>query len=115
MKEDIRSEFVRGYFDLGIYRFVVRNWRVLKPVGYTAFGILAASILLASTGVISSKMANIFIAIAGTYLVGLAWLAAIDHIIIGASIKRVLKKLERKGIVITAQTLLNYCQDILPK
>jgi hypothetical protein len=115
MKEDIQAEFVRGYFDLGIYRFVVRNWRVLKPVSYSVFGVIGIAILLAATGVIALKTANVVVVVGGVYLVALVWLAAIDHMIIGFSLRRILKRLEKRGIVIPDFMLLKYCEDILPK
>lgn len=115
MKADIQAEFKRGYFDLGIYRLVVRHWDVIKPLSYSVFGSIAALIILSVTGIIPKEVANFFITVGGIYLVGVVWLAAVDHIIIGFSFRRILRRLKKMGIIITKDVLLHYCREILPK
>jgi hypothetical protein len=108
MKETIQNEFSRGYFDLGIYRMYNRN---LQTFAAFMIGTWAVSVI----GALLSKYVGWWPSIIGGGLFILAAFAgAIDHMIIGRSFSRILKRLKKKGITITRQSLLHYCADIMP-
>ena len=102
----IREVFVDEYYDLGIYRWLNRNKKVLK-----------ASFLIAFVAVFS--MALIWsswpIAIWSFLFIGTITAGAIDHFIIGFKLKKILTTLESEGIDIGPATLLDLCSDILPE
>ena len=102
----IREVFVDEYYDLGIYRWMNRNKKVLK-----------ASFLIAFVAVFS--MALIWsswpIAIWAFLFIGTITAGAIDHFIIGLYLRKILNILSLEGITISQSTLLELCSDILPE
>ena len=102
----IREVFVDEYYDLGIYRWMNRNKKVLK-----------ASFLISFVAVFS--MALIWsswpIAIWAFLFIGTITAGAIDHFIIGLYLRKILNILSLEGIIINQSGLLELCSDILPE
>ena len=101
----IREVFVDEYKDLGIYRWLNRNKKILKG----SFGI--------------SFVAVLFIAILGQSwplaiwafaFIGIVAAGGVDHFIIGFKLKKILTILEEEGIEISLPLLLDLCSDITP-
>lgn len=102
----IKKVFSEEYFDLGILRWMERNKNVLK----TSFGISFVAVL--SIAILWSSWPLTIWAFA---FIGIITIGAIDHFIVGLSLKRILKKLESQDINIGLTELLKICSDITPK
>lgn len=105
MKEVIQDEFVRGYFDLGLYRLMSRN---RNRTGFVMLSLWFLSIV----GAIGSWWW--MVKVSGFLFIAISFVGAVDHIIIGMSFRRILRRLKSKGIEISMKSLLHYCRDILP-
>lgn len=103
----IRTIFRDEYRDIKFYRFLVRN----KSLILSFFGLwFALGLVLALFSIFKPLVAWFFLFFA-TVVIG-----AVDHIIIGNSISRVLKILKKEyGIEITKTELLEVCKYVLPK
>ena len=102
----IRKAFQDHYFDLGIYRWMVRNmgwWIILMGSLFSIFLILA--FLAIYTPLLTWFWIALTIIIFG----------AIDHMIIGLSMRRIIQELRNEDIHVTLYDLLRICHDILPK
>lgn len=102
----IKEVFKENYFDLGIYRWLNRNKSFLKP-----FFALTLVLVFSMSLVWSSWP----IAIWSFLFIGTITISAIDYIVIGSSLKKIIKKLEYEHIHLTRSSLLEICSDILPK
>lgn len=102
----IREVFVDEYYDLGIYRWLNRNKKVLK-----------ASFLIAFVAVLSIAILGQSwpLAIWAFLFIGTITAGAIDHFIIGLFLRKILNILSSEGITISQSTLLELCSDILPE
>jgi hypothetical protein len=89
MDEKIKQVFKSHYFDLRIYRFAARH-RVVTQYVYPALWLSA--VLFSLGGMMKTS------AVLGASFVLWIFVTAIDHIIIGFSIRRVMRALEREGI-----------------
>jgi hypothetical protein len=89
MDEKIKQAFKRHYFDIGIYRFAARH-RVVTQYIYPILWLCAVLFSLGGMMKMGASLAASFV----------FWIfvTAIDHIIIGFSIRRVMRALEREGI-----------------
>ena len=101
----IREVFVDEYKDLGIYRWLNRNKKVLKA----SFGISFVAVLSIAILGQSWPLAIWAFAFIGTIMSG-----GIDHLIIGLRLKKMLAILEEEGIEISLPLLLDLCSDITP-
>ena len=104
--ETIQDCWQKNYWDMGIYRWANRNLESLKM--YFAWSFAVTTVLLVIGMIIP-------LAVISAAFVILIWVSAIDHFIIGRRIQIILRKLHRKGIILTQQGLMHYCKDILPK
>ena len=102
----IKEVFKENYFDLGIYRWLnrMKNW--IKPFFALTFVSVFALALIWSSWPIAI-WAFLFI---GTITIG-----GIDHLIIGFSLNRIIKKLEFEHIHVSLPGLLKICEEVLPK
>jgi len=89
MNEIITQAFNRHYFDLGIYRFAARHRKRLRFVYPALWGL---AVIFSVIGMV--KVGAAF----GALFMLWIFATAIDHIIIGFSISRVMKSLERSGV-----------------
>ena len=104
--ETIQDCWQENYWDIGIYRWINRNLQKLKTIFAIAF---STTMVLAFLGVVMP------VAVVGILFIGLIWAGAVDHFIIGRRIRRILRKLDKKGIILNQIGLMHYCKDILPK
>ncbi len=102
----IRNVFYQEYKDLGVYRYLNRSKQFLK-VSFSISFIAALVIALFGNAWPITWWAFAFI---GTITMG-----GVDHFIIGLRFKRMLRKLNGMGIVISLATLLEVCEDIIPE
>jgi hypothetical protein len=102
----IREVFVNEYKDLGIYRWLNRNKRIIKASFLISF-VAVFSIALVWSSWPIAYWAFTFI---GTITIG-----GLDHFIIGLRFRTILNILESEGININLSTLLSTCSDILPE
>jgi len=101
----IREVFVDEYKDLGIYRWMNRNKKVLKGAFLIAFiAVLSIAILGQSWP----------LAIWSFLFIGIITAGGIDHLIIGLYLKKILLILKSEGITISQSTLLDLCSDVAP-
>ena len=101
----IREVFVDEYKDLGIYRWLNRNKKVLK----TSF--LISFVVVFSIAVLGQSWPIAFWAFA---FIGTITLGGLDHVIIGLGLRRILNILKSEGITISLPGLLELCSDITP-
>jgi len=101
----IRRVFASDYKDLGIYRWLNRNKKVLK------FSFLISFVAVFSVALMGQSWPIAFWAFA---FIGTIALGGLDHVMIGLRLKRILNKLESEDIKISLDTLLNICSDITP-
>lgn len=102
----VKKVFSEEYFDLGIYRWMNRNQKVLKAsFGISFIAVLSIALLWSSWPLTIWAFAFIGIITAG----------GLDHFIIGLRLKRILKKLESQDIKIGLTELLETCSDIIPQ
>jgi hypothetical protein len=101
----VKKVFKDEYFDLGIYRWMNRNKKILKSSFLISF---IAVFLIALMGQ-SWPLAFWAFGFIGTIALG-----GLDHFIIGLGLKRILNKLESEDIKISLDTLLGICSDITP-
>ena len=102
----IKEVFNEYYWDLGLFRWANRNKKQIKAT------YLAALILTLYWTYMFSAW---FIAGWAFTFIGLIWAVGIDHFIIGLRFKKMLKQLDKEGIVVGLQTLLRTCDEVLPK
>jgi hypothetical protein len=102
----IREVFVNEYKDLGIYRWLNRNKRIIKASFLISF-VAVFSIALVWSSWPITYWAFAFI---GTITIG-----GLDHFIIGLRFRKILNILESEGIDISLSALLSTCSDILPE
>jgi hypothetical protein len=102
----IKNVFKDGYFDLGIYRWMNRNQKLLKA----SFGISFVAVF--SIALMGQSWPMAFWAFAFIVIITAGGL---DHFIIGLRLKRILKKLESQDIKIGLTELLGICSDIIPQ
>lgn len=102
----IREVFVDEYYDLGIYRWLNRNKKVLK-----------ASFLIAFVAVLSIAILGQSwpLAIWAFLFIGTITAGAIDYVIIGLKLKKILTILKEEDLEISQILLLDLCSDILPE
>lgn len=101
----IREVFVDEYSDLGIYRWMNRNKKVLKA----AFGISFIAVLSIAILGQSWPLAIWAFAFIGTITAG-----GVDNFIIGLKLKKMLTILKEEEIEISLTLLLDLCSDITP-
>jgi len=101
----IREVFLDEYKDLGIYRWLNRNKKVLK-----------ASFLISFVAVFSVALMGQSwpIALWAFAFIGTITLGGLDHFIIGLRLTKILNILESEGITINLPGLLEICSDITP-
>jgi hypothetical protein len=102
----VKKVFSEEYFDLGIYRWMNRNQKVLKA----SFGISFVAVF--SIALMGQSWPMAFWAFA---FIGIITAGGLDHFIIGLRLKRILKKLESQDIKIGLTELLETCSDIIPQ
>jgi ABC-type Fe3+-siderophore transport system permease subunit len=102
----IRNVFFQEYKDLGVYRYLNRSKQFLK-VSFSISFIAALVIALFGNAWPITWWAFAFI--------GAITMGGVDHFIIGLRFKRMLRKLNDMGIVISLATLLEVCEDIIPE
>lgn len=102
----IKKVFTEKYFDLGIYRWLNRNKNILK----TIFGVSFISVFIIA--LFWSSWPLMFWAFS---FIGFITIGGLDHLIIGISLNKILKKLESQDIKISRNYLLEICQDIIPQ
>jgi hypothetical protein len=102
----IKQVFHDNYFDLGIYRWMNRNKKILK----SSFLILFIAVF--SIALMGQSWPLAFWAFG---FIGTIALGGLDHFIIGLGLKRILNKLESEDIKISLDTLLDICSDIIPE
>jgi hypothetical protein len=98
MDEKIKQAFKRHYFDLGIYRLMARS---KITVDYVYPAIWLSAVLLSLGG-----MMRMGASLAASFVFWI-FVTAIDHIIIGFSIRRVMRALEREGIKTNWEHVVN--------
>ena len=101
----IREVFVDEYKDLGIYRWLNRNKKVLKA------SFLISFVVVFSIAVLGQSWPITFWAFT---FIGAITLGGLDHVIIGLRLKRILSILKSEGITISLPGLLELCSDITP-
>lgn len=101
----IKKVFHDNYFDLGIYRWMNRNQKILKA------SFLISFIAVFSIALMGQSWPLAFWAFG---FIGTITLGGLDHFIIGLGLKRILNKLESEDIKISLDTLLDICSDITP-
>ena len=101
----IREVFVDEYKDLGIYRWLNRNKKILKG----SFGISFIAVL--SIAILGQSWP---LAIWAFVFIGTITLGGVDHVIIGLGLRRILNILKSEGITISLPGLLELCSDITP-
>ena len=101
----IREVFVDEYYDLGIYRWLNRNKKILKG----SFGISFVAVLSIAILGQSWPLAIWAFAFIGTIMAG-----GVDNFIIGLKLKKMLTILEEEGLEISLPLLLDLCSDITP-
>jgi len=102
----VKKVFSEEYFDLGIYRWMNRNQKLLKA----SFGISFIAVL--SIAIMGQSWPMAFWAFA---FIGIITVGGLDHFIIGLRLKRIIKKLESQDIKIGLTELLETCSDIIPQ
>jgi len=102
----VKKVFSEEYFDLGIYRWMNRNQKLLK----SSFGISFVAVF--SIALMGQSWPMAFWAFA---FIGIITAGGLDHFIIGLRLKRILKKLESQDIKIGLTELLETCSDIIPQ
>jgi hypothetical protein len=102
----IREVFVNEYKDLGIYRWLNRNKKVLKA------SFLISFVAVFSIAVLGQSWP---LAIWAFAFIGIIAAGGVDHFIIGFKLKKILTSLESEGIDISLDTLLDICSDIIPE
>jgi len=102
----IKKVFHDNYFDLGIYRWMNRNKKILKA------SFLISFIAVLSIALMGQSWPLAFWAFG---FIGTIALGGLDNFIIGLSLKRILNKLEFEDIKISLDTLLDICSDIIPQ
>jgi hypothetical protein len=102
----IKKVFHDNYFDLGIYRWMNRNKKILKA------SFLISFIAVLSIALMGQSWPLAFWAFG---FIGTTSLGGLDHFIIGLGLKRILNKLESEDIKISLDTLLDICSDIIPQ
>ena len=102
----IKKVFKDEYFDLGIYRWMNRNKKILKS------SFLISFIAVLSIALMGQSWSLAFWAFG---FIGTIALGGLDHFIVGLSLKRILKKLESQDIKIGLTELLETCSDIIPQ
>ena len=100
----VKKVFSEEYFDLGIYRWMNRNQKLLKA----SFGISFVAVF--SIALMGQSWPMAFWAFA---FIGIITAGGLDHFIIGLRLKRILKKLESQDIKIGLTELLETCSDII--
>jgi hypothetical protein len=101
----IREVFTSNYKDLGIYRWLNRNKKVLKA------SFLISFVAVLSIALMGQSWPITFWSFA---FIGTIFLGGLDHFIIGLRFRRMLNILESEGISITLSRLLELCSDISP-
>ena len=101
----IREVFVDEYKDLGIYRWLNRNKKILKG----SFGISFIAVL--SIAILGQSWP---LAIWSFVFIGTITLGGLDHVIIGLRLRRILNILKSEGITISLPGLLELCSDVAP-
>jgi len=101
----IKKVFHDNYFDLGIYRWMNRNQKILKA------SFLISFIAVFSIALMGQSWPLAFWAFG---FIGTITLGGLDHFVIGLGLKRILNKLESEDIKISLDTLLDTCSDITP-
>ena len=102
----IKKVFHDNYFDLGIYRWMNRNKKILKA------SFLISFIAVLSIALMGQSWPLAFWAFG---FIGTIALGGLDNFIIGLSLKRIINKLEFEDIKISLDTLLDICSDIIPQ
>jgi hypothetical protein len=102
----VKKVFKDVYFDLGIYRWMNRNQKILKA------SFLISFIVVFSIALMGQSWPLAFWAFG---FIGTIALGGLDHFIIGLGLKRILNKLESEDIKISLDTLLDICSDIIPE
>ena len=102
----VKKVFSEEYFDLGIYRWMNRNQKLLKA----SFGISFVAVF--SIALMGQSWPMAFWAFA---FIGVITAGGLDHFIIGLRLKRIIKKLESQDIKIGLTELLETCSDIIPQ
>ena len=102
----VKKVFSEEYFDLGIYRWMNRNQKLLKA----SFGISFVAVF--SIALMGQSWPIAFWAFA---FIGIITAGGLDHFIIGLRLKRIIKKLESQDIKIGLTELLETCSDIIPQ
>jgi hypothetical protein len=101
----IREVFASEYKDLGIYRWLNRNKKVLKA------SFLISFVAVFSIAIMGQSWPIAFWAFA---FIGTITLGGLDHVIIGLGLRRILNILKSEGITISLPGLLELCSDITP-
>jgi hypothetical protein len=101
----IREVFVDEYKDLGIYRWLNRNKKILKG----SFGISFVAVL--SIAILGQSWP---LAIWAFAFIGATMAGGIDHFIIGLRLRKMLIILKEEEIDISQSLLLDLCSDITP-
>lgn len=101
----VKKVFKDEYFDLGIYRWMNRNKKILKSSFLISF-IAVLSIAIMGQ---SWPLAIWAFAFIGTIMAG-----GIDHFIIGLRLRKMLIILKEEEIDISQSLLLDLCSDITP-
>jgi hypothetical protein len=102
----IRKAFQDHYFDLGIYRWMVRNmgwWVILMGSLFSMF------LIMAFFSIYTPLLIWFWTALT------LVIFGAIDHMIIGFSMNKILYYLRDEDIHLTLSDLLRICHDLLPR
>lgn len=102
----IKKVFSEEYFDLGIYRWMNRNQKLLKA----SFGISFVAVF--SIALMGQSWPMAFWAFA---FIGILFIGGVDHFIIGLRLKKIINKLESQDIKIGLTELLETCSDIIPQ
>lgn len=101
----VKKVFKDEYFDLGIYRWMNRNKKILKS------SFLISFITVLSIALMGQSWPLAFWAFG---FIGTIALGGLDHVIIGLRLKRILSILKSEGITISLPGLLELCSDITP-
>jgi len=101
----VKKVFKDEYFDLGIYRWMNRNKKILKS------SFLISFIAVLSIALMGQSWPLAFWAFG---FIGTIALGGLDHFIIGLGLKKIINKLDDEGIEISLSGLLDICSDITP-
>lgn len=104
MNQFIRDTFKEHYFEIGIYRWANDNKQEIKAFFLASFVMCI---------IMSYLVSSWAIAIWSFLFIGIITIVGLEHLLIGLVFKRIIKKIEEKGIHCTLPYLLYVCADLL--